>query len=126
MSHQLYPSDLTDRQWQYIKDVSPAAKTGGRPRTLDMRRVVNAIFYIGVTGAQWRMLPREYPKWPSVYAYFARWRDAGSWQRIHDGLRASVRRRAGRHKHPSAGCLDSQSVKTTHGQAHEGMMPAST
>ena len=61
----------------------------------------------------WRLLPRDYPKWPSVYTYFARWRADGTWQRIHDTLRADLRRRTGRHKHPTAGCLDSQSVKTT-------------
>ena len=78
-----------------------------------MRQVLNAILYIVVTGAQWRMLPKEYPKWQSVYHYFRKWRDDGTWQRLHDTLRAAVRRRAGRHKHPTAGCLDSQSVKTT-------------
>jgi putative transposase len=78
-----------------------------------MRAVLNAMLYIVVTGCQWRLLPREYPAWQSVYTYFARWRDDGTWQRIHDTLRADVRRRAGRHKHPTAGCLDSQSVKTT-------------
>ncbi len=111
MSYQLYPSDLTDTQWDYIKPLIPAALPGGRPRSLDMRQVVNAIVYVVVGGIQWRMLPREYPKWPSVYRYFAQWRDTGIWQRIHDTLRALVRRRAGRHKHPTAGCLDSQSVK---------------
>jgi putative transposase len=111
MSDQLYPSDLTDTQWEYIKALIPTAKPGGRPRRLDMRQVVNAILYVVVGGIQWRMLPREYPKWQSVYHYFATWRDTGTWQRIHDTLRAAVRRRAGRHKHPTAGCLDSQTVK---------------
>ena len=111
MSDQLYPSDLTDTQWEYIKDLIPAAKPGGRPRRLDMRLVINAILYVVVGGIQWRMLPREYPKWPSVYHYFAQWRDDGTWQRIHDTLRAHVRRQTGRHKHPTAGCLDSQTVK---------------
>jgi putative transposase len=78
-----------------------------------MREVVNAILYVVVGGVQWRMLPREYPKWQSVYAYFARWRKDGTWQRIHNTLRAWLRRRNGRHKQPSAGCVDSQSVKTT-------------
>jgi putative transposase len=59
------------------------------------------------------MLPKDYPKWQSVYSYFRKWRDDQTWQRIHDTLRAQVRRRASRHKHPTAGCLDSQSVKTT-------------
>lgn len=78
-----------------------------------MRQVINGILYIVVGGIQWRMLPKEYPKWQSVYYYFRIWRDDGTWQRIHDTVRAKVRRRAGRHKHPTAGCLDSQSVKTT-------------
>src|SRR2546426_1043634 len=112
-NNQLYPTDLTDRQWDCIKELIPAAKPGGRPRTLDMRAVINAILYIVVSGCQWRMLPREYPAWQSVYTYFQQWRDDGTWQRLHDTLRAQVRRRAGRHKQPTAGALDSQSVKTT-------------
>jgi len=111
MSYQLYPRDLTDTQWEYIKPLLPPAKPGGRPRSLNMRLVVNAIFYVVVGGIQWRMLPREYPKWQSVYHYFRQWRATGAWQRIHDTLRAQVRLRAGRHKHPTAGCLDRQSVK---------------
>jgi putative transposase len=111
--NQVYPTDLTDRQWDCIKDLIPAAKPGGRPRSLQMRAVINAILYIVVSGCQWRLLPREYPAWQSVYTYFQQWRDDGTWQRIHDTLRAQVRQRAGRHKHPTAGALDSQSVKTT-------------
>jgi len=110
---QIYPTDLSDSQWNIIQPLIPPAKLGGRPRTLEMRMVVNAILYIVVGGIQWRMLPKEYPKWQSVYSYFRCWRDDGTWQRIHDTLRAAVRRKAGRHKHPTAGCLDSQSVKGT-------------
>ena len=113
MSAQLYPTDLTDSQWGIIQDMLPPAKPGGRPRSLDMRQVVNAILYVVVGGIQWRMLPREYPAWQSVYGYFRAWRNDHTWQRIHDTLRAQVRRRTGRHKQPTAGCLDSQSVKTT-------------
>jgi len=120
MSHQIYPTDLTDRQWDYIKDLIPAAKPGGRPRTLDMRQVLNAILYLTVTGCQWRMLPRSYPPWQSVYHYFRQWRCDHTWQRIHATLRAAVRRRAGRHKHPTAGCMDSQSVKTCGGPGARG------
>ena len=110
----LDPSDLTDCQWDCIKELIPAAKPGGHPRTVGMRRVVNALLYLVVTGCQWRMLPREYPAWQSVYTYFRRWRDDGTWQRLHDTLRAQVRQKVGRHKHPTAGALDSQSVKTSH------------
>jgi putative transposase len=108
-----YPSDLTDCQWNLIKDLLPAAKTRGRPRELDMRQVLNAILYVIVGGIQWRMLPKEFPNWQSVYYYFRLWRRDGTWRRLHDTLRARLRRQAGRHKHPTAGCLDSQSVKTT-------------
>ena len=113
MSTQLYPTDLTDSQWDIIHELIPPAKSGGRPRSLDMRMVVNAILYVVVGGIQWRMLPKEYPKWQSVYSYFRNWKQAGVWRRIHDTVRAKVRQRVGRHKHPTGGCLDSQSVKTT-------------
>jgi putative transposase len=112
MSQQLYPTDMIDSQWDIIQQMIPPAKSGGRPRTLDMRQVINAILYLVVSGIQWRMLPKDYPKWPSVYYYFKIWRDDGTWQRIHDTLRAEVRRKEERHKHPTAGSLDSQSVKT--------------
>lgn len=113
MNTQLYPTDLADSQWIIIQELIPKAKPGGRPRSLDMRQVVNAVLYVVVGGIQWRMLPREYPKWQSVYSYFRAWKRSGLWKRIHDTLRAKVRQRAGRHKHPTGGCLDSQSVKTT-------------
>ncbi len=111
MNNQIYPTDLTDSHWDYIKELIPSAKTGGRPRSLDMRQVINGILYVTVGGIQWRMLPKEYPNWKSVYHYFRLWRQEGVWKRIHDTLRARERRRQGRHKHPTAGSLDSQSVK---------------
>lgn len=113
MPNKNYPSDLTDSQWEHIKELLPKAKRQRRPRQLDMRQVVNAIFYVVVGGIQWRMLPKDFPKWQSVYYYFRLWRKAHQWQRLHDTVRAEVRRASGRHKHPTAGCLDSQSVKTT-------------
>jgi putative transposase len=111
VNKQIYPTDLTDSQWDYIKELIPLAKSGGRPRSLDMRQVINGIIYIDVSGVQWRMLPKEYPNWKSVYDYFRKWRIDGTWKRIHDTLRSRVREKAGRHKHPTAGSLDSQSVK---------------
>lgn len=113
MTNQTYPTDLTDSQWHIIKDLLPAAKPGGRQRTVDIRQVLNAILYVDNNGIKWRALPHDYPKWQTVYWYFASWRDDHTWQRIHDTLRAQLRAQAGRHKHPTAGCLDSQSVKTT-------------
>lgn len=108
-----YPTDLTDEQWNLLKDFIPPEKPGGRHRVLNMRDVLNAMVYVTVSGIQWRMLPHDFPNWSSVYGYFWRWRTTGVWQRIHETLRAQVRQQEGRHKHPTAGCLDSQSVKTT-------------
>ena len=85
-----------------------------------MRAVLNAILYLTVTGCQWRMLPKEYPNWHSVYSYFRAWSNDGTWQRMHETLRAQVRRQAGRHKHSTAGALDSQSVKTVQGPGVRG------
>lgn len=113
MSYQLYPSDLTDREWDVIKSLIPPAKAGGRPRSTDMRLVLNAIFYVDRGGIAWRYLPREYPPWETVYGYFRSWRIEGVWARIHDRLRSLVRTREGRESQPTAAVLDSQSVKTT-------------
>ena len=78
MRNQLYPTDVTDSQWNLSKELIPPAKPGGRRRTLDMRQVLNAILYVVIGGIKWRMMPREYPKWQSVYHYFRQWRDDGS------------------------------------------------
>jgi putative transposase len=113
MSYQLYPSDLADREWHVIKRLVPPAKRGGRPRSTDMRLVLNAISYLDRTGGAWRYLPRDYPPWETVYGYFRRWRESGLWRRINDRLRSLVRQAAGRLAQPSAAILDSQSVKTS-------------
>ena len=109
----VYPSDLTDKQWHFIKERLPEEHKRGRPRVLEMRLVVNAILYIVVGGIQWRMLPQDYPNWQSVYYYFRQWRERGVWQRLHDTLRALLRQKIGKHKHPTAACLDAQSVKAS-------------
>jgi putative transposase len=107
-----YASDLTDAQWVLIEPLIPVYEWG-RPRELAMRHVVNAIFYIAKTGCQWAMLPKEYPNYNSVYHHFRRWSRAGVWEKINGTLREQVRVEDGRAAQPSAGSLDSQSVKTT-------------
>ena len=108
-----YPSDLSDAEWQTIRRLLPAPKPGGRPRTTDLRSVVNAVFYVLRSGCAWRMLPQDFPRFPTVYMYFKQWRDDGTLERVHDLLRDRIRRLEGRKKSPSAAIVDSQSVKTT-------------
>lgn len=108
-----YPSDLTDSQWNHIKELFPLPKATGRPCEVDFREIVNAILYLLFTGCQWRFLPNDYPKWRTVYGYFEAWQKDGLWFRMHETLRSDLRQKRGKHKHPSAGSADSQSVKTT-------------
>jgi putative transposase len=108
-----YSSNLTDGEWNHIKGLIPKPRPGGRPRTLNMREVLNAIFYLIRGGIPWEMLPSDFPNWKSVYHYFRLWRITGIWKAIHDRVRAKVRHQAGRRPTPSAAILDSQSVKTT-------------
>jgi putative transposase len=108
-----YPTDLTDSQWNHIKDFFPSPKQTGRPREVEFRQIVNALLYLVFTGCQWRFVPKDYGKWQTVYYYFARWQNDGIWRRIHETLRSDLRRKKRRHKHPTAGSADSQSVKTT-------------
>lgn len=108
-----YPTDLTDEQWQVVQPLIPSAKPGGRPRTVDMREVLNTLFYLNRTGCQWDMLPHDLLSKSTVYDYFSQWRDDGTWQKLLDTLREAVRQQAGRHPAPSAGSLDTQTVKGT-------------
>ena len=108
-----YPSDMTAEEWRILHPLIPPAKAGGRPRGVDMRAVINGIFYVLRSGGAWRMLPHDFPPWPTVYYYFWRWRGDGTWERLQDTLRTQVREQAGREASPSAAIIDSQSVKTT-------------
>jgi putative transposase len=108
-----YPTDLTDEQWQAIWRLVPPAKPGGRPRKVDMRQVLNGLFYIARTGCAWRMLPKEYPPRDTIYYYFKTFRQDGTWERIHDLMRKRVRVKHGKRQQPSVAIVDSQSVKTT-------------
>jgi len=108
-----YPSDLTDEQWEILAPLIPPAKHGGRPRTTDLREVVNTIRYLHHTGCQWDMLPHDLLPKSTVYEYFAQWRDDGTWQKVVDSLRKKARVQAGRVETPSAACIDSQTIKST-------------
>lgn len=120
MERKPYPSDLSDAQWKIIEPFIPPEKPGGRHREVDIREVVNAIFYLLRSGCSWRMLPHEFPPWQTVYTYFAQWRDDGTFKKINDTLRVRLRVKAGREEQPSAAILDSQSVKTTETKGERG------
>jgi putative transposase len=109
---QSYRSDLSDEQWELLESLIPPAKPGGRPRRVDIREVVNAIFYLVSSGIPWHLLPHDFPKWKTVYHYFRAWRLTGDWLRLHDLLRQWVRVCEDRQPSPSAAILDSQSVAT--------------
>jgi putative transposase len=107
-----YPSDLTDAQWAIIEPLIPV-NTTGRPRTVDMREVLNAIFYINRSGCQWDMLPHDLPAKSTVYDHFAQWKADGTWQKMLDALRQMVREAGGHKPNPSVASIDSQTVKAT-------------
>lgn len=108
-----YPSDLSDMEWALLEPLLPERASQGRARRTPLRCIVNALFYLLRTGAQWRMLPSDFPPWQTVYYYYRQWRQSGLWEKINDGLRKQLRVRLGRQATPSAGIMDSQSVPTT-------------
>lgn len=124
MDAKCYPSDLTDGQWQLIAPLLPKAKSGGRPRKVDLRRIVNGILYMARGGCSWRMLPHDFGPWPTVYDYFRKYRRDGTWQHLHDHLHGQVRLKDGRDACPSAAIIDSQSVKTAEKGGNVAMTPA--
>jgi putative transposase len=113
MTRKTYKSDLTDKEWQIIKPLIPPPKPGGHPRTVDMREVVNAIFYLLRTGCSWEMLPHDFPPYSTVYYYFRRWHKRGLWEQINQVLREQIRIKQGKSPQATAAIIDSQSVKTT-------------
>jgi len=108
-----YQTDLSDAEWSYIEPHLPTPQAPGRPRLHTLREVLDAIFYILRSGCAWRLLPNDFPPWKTIHHYFRTWRIDGTWERMHSALRKRVRVRINRDPEPSAGVVDSQSVKTT-------------
>jgi putative transposase len=108
-----YQIDLSDAEWSCIEAHLPVPKALGRPRLHTLREILDAIFYIVRSGCAWRLLPHDFPPWKTIHHYFRTWRLDGTWERVHAALRKRVRVRKERDPEPSAGVVDSQSVKST-------------
>ena len=113
MTRKAYKSDLSDREWRLIEPLIPPPKPGGHPRTVDMREVVNAIFYLLRTGCSWEMLPHDFPPYSTVYYYFRRWQRRGFWEQMNQVLREQVRMKQGKSHQATAAIVDSQKGYTT-------------
>ena len=113
MMRRAYQTDLSDAEWSCIEPHVPVPRAPGRPRVHPLREILNAVFYVVRSGCAWRLLPHDFPPWKTVYHYFRTWRIDGTWEKLNAAIRERLRVRLGRDPCPSAGIVDSQSVKST-------------
>jgi putative transposase len=125
MESRTYPTDLSDDEWRCIGPHLPGPTGQGRPRLHGLRTILNAVFYVLKSGCPWRLLPKDFPPWKTVYDWFRRWRMDGTWERLNAELRERLRCRLGRDPNASAGIVDSQTTRTTSvGGKERGFDPA--